>query len=136
VEVAAIAGELRQVFSNLLNNSLDAIEEGGTVKLRISPVALCTETGNRRVRIMVADNGRGINKTSRPSIFEPFFTTKGTLGTGLGLWVTKQIVDKHHGIIRVRSSCGGAMKGTTFSVVLPVTASSVGSAEPTTPATD
>jgi signal transduction histidine kinase len=68
----------------------------------------------------VADNGKGIGASSRQSIFEPFFTTKGPLGTGLGLWVSKQIIDKHGGSIRVRSSTGGARRGTVVSLLLPM----------------
>ena len=67
----------------------------------------------------VADNGRGIAAATMKQIFEPFFTTKGTVGTGLGLWVCKQLVDKSGGSIRVRSNTDGERRGTTFSVVLP-----------------
>jgi PAS domain S-box-containing protein len=119
VEVTAVAGELRQVFSNLLANSLDAIEEKGTIKLRVSTCA-AFHKGIRCVRVTIADNGRGIDASSRQHIFEPFFTTKGTVGTGLGLWVSKQIVDKHGGRIQMRSSTEGVRRGTAFSVVLPL----------------
>ena len=119
VQVTAVAGELRQVFSNLLANSLDAIDEKGTIKLRVSTGA-AFNNGHRCVRVTVADNGKGISASSRQHIFEPFFTTKGTVGTGLGLWVSKQIIDKHGGTIRMRSSSNGARRGTVFSVVLPV----------------
>jgi signal transduction histidine kinase len=119
VGITAVAGELRQVFSNLLANSLDAIGEKGTIKLRVSP-GTTFSTGRRCVRITVADNGQGISPSSRQHLFEPFFTTKGTVGTGLGLWVSKQIVDKHGGTIRMRSSNNGERRGTVFSVVLPV----------------
>jgi PAS domain S-box-containing protein len=121
VEVTAVAGELRQVFSNLLANSLDAIDEEGTIKLRVSS-GPAFNSGHRCVRVTVADNGKGIDASSRQHIFQPFFTTKGTTGTGLGLWVSKQIIDKHGGTIRMRSSSDGARRGTVFSVVLPVEA--------------
>jgi PAS domain S-box-containing protein len=113
VQVTAVAGELRQVFSNLISNSLDAIDEGGVIKLRVS-------AGNQRVRITVADNGKGIPPSVRQHIFQPFFTTKDKFGTGLGLWVSQQIVEKHGGSIRVRSNTNGVRRGTTFSLVLPV----------------
>jgi len=119
-EVTALAGELRQVFSNLMANSLDAIDHGGTIKLRVSATAPDFKSGRRRVRVTIADNGRGIGVSSRLHIFEPFFTTKGAVGTGLGLWVSKQIVDKHSGTIQLRSCTDGARRGTAFSVVLPV----------------
>ncbi|MGA2806867.1 MAG: PAS domain S-box protein [Terracidiphilus sp.] len=125
-EVTALPGELRQVFSNLMANSLDAIDQGGTIKLRISTAGPDFKNGHRRIRVTIADNGRGIGPSSRKHIFEPFFTTKGAVGTGLGLWVTKQIVDKHSGTIHVRSCTGGARRGTVFSVVLRV--------DPATPA--
>jgi PAS domain S-box-containing protein len=118
VPIMAVAGELRQVFSNLISNSLDAVGEEGTIKLRIS--AAPHQNSQRYVRVTVADDGEGISLSSRRHIFEPFFTTKGTVGTGLGLWVSKQIVEKHGGTIRVRSNPSGAQRGTVFSVVLPV----------------
>jgi PAS domain S-box-containing protein len=118
VQVIAVPGELRQVFSNLLANSLDAIEEKGIVKLRVSARTGCT-TRNHHVRITLADNGRGVPASSRQHMFEPFFTTKGAVGTGLGLWVSKQIIEKHGGTIRVRSSTDGSRRGTVVSVVLP-----------------
>jgi PAS domain S-box-containing protein len=119
VQVTAVAGELRQVFSNLLTNSLDAIDEKGVITLRVS-TGLASKNGGRCVRVTVADNGKGIDATLRQRIFEPFFTTKDTTGTGLGLWVSKQIIDKHGGIIRMRSSTDGVRRGTVFSIVLPL----------------
>ncbi len=119
VQVTVVAGELRQVFSNLLANSLDAIDEKGSIKLRVS-TGSAFNNGDRYVRVTVADNGKGVSAISRQHIFEPFFTTKGTVGTGLGLWVSKQIIDKHGGTIRMRSSIEGSRRGTVFSVVLPV----------------
>jgi len=119
VQITAVAGELRQVFSNLLANSLDAIDEKGTIKLRVS-TGTSFKNGLRCVRITVADNGKGIGAETRQHIFEPFFTTKGTFGTGLGLWVSKQIIEKHGGDIRVRSRREGNRRGTVISVVLPV----------------
>jgi PAS domain S-box-containing protein len=119
--VTAIPGELRQVFSNLLANSLDAVDDNAIIKLRISCSRLgCT--GRRCVRVTVADNGRGIGTAVLPHIFEPFFTTKESLGTGLGLWVSKQIVDKHGGSVRVHSRTRAQRRGTAFSVFLPVEA--------------
>jgi len=118
IEIIAIAGELRQVFSNLLVNSLDAMADGGTIKLRVSTGGSFKD-GRHRVRITIADNGQGISAHSRAHLFEPFYTTKGTVGTGLGLWVSKQIIDKHDGAIHVRSRFGGSNSGTVFSILLP-----------------
>jgi PAS domain S-box-containing protein len=119
LEITAVAGELRQVFSNLLANSLEAIDQKGVVTLR-SSIGVVLKDGRRCIRVTVADNGKGIVANSRQRLFEPFFTTKGAIGTGLGLWVSKQIIDKHGGTIRMRSSTDGPRRGTVFSVVLPV----------------
>jgi signal transduction histidine kinase len=113
MQITAVRGELRQVFSNLVSNSLDAIDERGMIKVRVA-------SGRQRVRVTVTDNGKGIAPSTLPHIFEPFYTTKDTVGTGLGLWVSQQIIEKHGGKIRVRSRLDGLRRGTTFSVVLPV----------------
>jgi signal transduction histidine kinase/DNA-binding NarL/FixJ family response regulator len=126
VHIVAVAGELRQVFSNLLTNSLDAIDFNGKIRIRISTHASAEDAAARMVRITFLDDGRGISPAARSHIFEPFFTTKGTVGTGLGLWVTKQIVEKHAGAIRLRSRSEGAKTGTVFSIVLPFETESAG----------
>ena len=115
--IRAVGGELRQVFSNLVVNSLESIGECGSVKLRITG-GQCAKCGERLVRITVADNGPGIREAIRSRMFEALFTTKGDTGTGLGLWVSKQIVEKHGGTIRFRSRATGAQTGTVFSIVL------------------
>ncbi len=120
VSAKVVAGELRQVFSNLLANSLDAVDEHGVVKLRCS--AMGSRNGSKLVRVTIADNGKGISPELKPHLFEAFFTTKGSVGTGLGLWVSKQLVEKHGGRIRVRSGTDGRRRGTTFSVVFPTDA--------------
>jgi len=118
MQVVGIAGELRQVLANLLANSLDATGQDGRIVLRASAFS-DTKDGSRWVRVVVADCGMGMSAATMKSIFDPFFTTKGTVGTGLGLWVCKQLVEKHGGSIRVRSSTHGARRGTTFAVSLP-----------------
>lgn len=107
------AGELAQVISNLLLNSLEAAPSGGAVALRIAPAEM---NGGRAVRVTVADNGAGIAPHDLARIFEAFYTTKKDHGTGLGLYVTRELVEKHGGSIRVRSQLG---KGTVFSILLP-----------------
>jgi len=121
LQVAAVSSELRQVFSNLLANSLDAIDEKGTIKLRVSR-STCVASGQTRVRVTVADNGKGIDAATLPRIFEALFTTKEATGSGLGLWVSKQLIDRYGGSMRVRSSTHGARRGTVFSVFLPTEA--------------
>ena len=118
LRVMGIAGELRQVLANLLANSLDAVGPDGKIVVRAS-ACVDPRNGGRRVRIAVADGGTGMTVETTRSIFDPFFTTKGTVGNGLGLWVCKQLVEKHGGSIRVRSSMKGDRRGTTFSVLLP-----------------
>lgn len=110
--MSGIQGELRQVISNLMANSIDAVPSHGTIHLRVSsfhvkPYAL---------RLTVADTGCGVKREDLHSIFDAFFTTKKDLGTGLGLWVTRQIVEKHGGVIKVRSKAGA---GAVFCVYLP-----------------
>jgi signal transduction histidine kinase len=116
-KIMAIGGELRQVFSNLLLNSIEAVGEQGTIKMRVS--RCWSGTGRRSVRVTVADNGTGIPLPSREHVFEPLYTTKGAVGTGLGLWVARQIVEKHDGKIQMRSCADGPRRGSTFSVLLP-----------------
>jgi PAS domain S-box-containing protein len=118
VQVTAVAGELRQVFANLLSNSLDAIGANGAIKLRVSRLQYL-RNGQSYLRVSVADNGSGIDKATLGRIFEPLFTTKVDIGTGLGLWVSKQIVEKHGGFIHVRSRDSGPYRGTTFAIYLP-----------------
>jgi PAS domain S-box-containing protein len=109
----AIAGEIRQVISNLLTNAVDASRPKGMVRVRTSRVTL---NGCGYARVTVADSGAGISIADQIRIFEPFFTTKKDVGTGLGLWVSSEIVRKHKGKIRLRSVEG---KGSVFSLFLP-----------------
>jgi PAS domain S-box-containing protein len=113
-------GELRQVFSNLLINALDATPSGGRIVLHVSRGRQWKHRGRDGARITLCDNGTGIKASDMPKIFEPFFTTKEQQGTGLGLWVSYGIVQKHQGDIRVRSSVVPGRSGTCFSVFLPV----------------
>jgi signal transduction histidine kinase len=116
--VQAVAGELRQIFANLVANAIDALSDGGRLAVRI---ACRGREGGCGVRVTVADNGAGIAPENRHNIFEPFFTTKKDVGTGLGLWVAQEIVSKHGGEIRVRSRTGEGRSGTVFTVFLPET---------------
>lgn len=117
-EIAAFPGELRQVFSNLIANAADAMPEGGRLQVRLRP-AFDHKRGIAGARVTIADNGSGIDRAALHHIYEPFFTTKEEVGTGLGLWVTKGIVDKHQGVLRVRSSTGRERHGTVFTLFLP-----------------
>src|ERR1700728_2270283 len=123
-EIYAIAGEIRQLIANLLSNSIDAVDSGGLIRIRIGANRLKGQhpTG---IRITIADSGRGIPPSARSKLFEPFFTTKKDVGTGLGLWVCTSIVQRHHGSIRVKSSTSPGRSWTVFSVFLPAGQESV-----------
>lgn len=118
------SGEIRQVLANLIGNALDAMPQGGTLSLRVRPgkqrrAASANASGLGGVRITISDSGVGMSEAVRKKIFEPFFTTKGARGTGLGLWVSAEIVQKHQGSLKVRSNQGPQRRGTTFSLFLP-----------------
>jgi len=112
--IKAFGGEIQQVIANLLSNSMDAVPDRGRIEFRLSRTPL---NGRAKIRLTIADTGSGIAPERLQSVFEPFFTTKEMYGTGLGLWVTRQILEKHGAKIRVRSKVG---KGTVFSIVFPV----------------
>jgi PAS domain S-box-containing protein len=118
-EIQGVAGELRQLFANLIVNAADAMPEGGRLRVRVARGH--EYSGNRRagVRVLFADNGSGISPQDRGRVFEPFYTTKKDSGTGLGLWLSEGIVRKHHGRIQVRSSARPGRSGTIFSLFLP-----------------
>lgn len=113
-KVWGLAGEIGQVLSNLLENALDAVNRGGHIILRTRDL---NDVGN--VLISVCDNGVGMSPETAERIFEPFYTTKSSRGSGLGLWVTRGIVEKHNGTIRMRTSQSEEHHGTIFSVILP-----------------
>jgi len=116
--VHARPGELRQAFSNLVANSLDAVPDGGDLTLRVGR-GRDWRTGMPGITVTVADSGLGIEPQHRHRIFEPFFTTKRETGTGLGLWLTREIVLRHSGRIRIRTNCRSGRSGTTVSIFLP-----------------
>ncbi|WP_263417985.1 PAS domain S-box protein [Terriglobus albidus] len=117
-EIYAVAGEIRQVITNLVSNSIDAVGSQGLIRIRIDATRLHSN-GSSAVRITVADSGPGIPFSLRSKLFEPFFTTKTDVGTGLGLWVCTNIVNRHHGSIRVKSNTTPGKSWTVFCVVLP-----------------
>ena len=91
---------------------------GGRLSLRIRS-STCWKTGIQGARITVADTGLGMSSETLARICEPFYTTKGSSGTGLGLWVTATILNKHHGHMHVRSSDQTSRSWTAFSLALP-----------------
>jgi signal transduction histidine kinase len=118
-DLAVDSGSLRQVFSNLLLNAAHAMPGGGRMHVRISRALEWAGLGRRGLRVTFADNGCGISAADMPRITEPFFTTKGTAGTGLGLALVKDTVEKHHGVLRVRSSTKSGRSGSVFTIFLP-----------------
>lgn len=114
--IVCFEGEMRQVFTNLFSNALDATASGGGRLIVRTKVLRYSSLHGSGIQVTVADNGNGIPAELSRRIFEPFYTTKGNRGTGLGLWVTKEIVAKHKGKVRVRSRVG---HGTVFVVFLP-----------------
>ena len=118
--LVGIPGEIRQLFANLLNNSIDAVRDRGRILIRVSQARELRDTERQGVRLTVCDNGPGIPLEIRKKLFEPFFTTKRDVGTGLGLWVISNILRNHEGSIRVRSSTEPGKSWTVFSVFLPV----------------
>jgi signal transduction histidine kinase len=122
IVVEGFPAELRQVFSNLIANAGEAVGAGGTVRITVKPqgageefAGLKTEAG---ALVEIADNGPGISEDVQAHLFQPFFTTKGEEGTGLGLWVSRGIVNKHGGRIHVESRTGADLHGTVMTVFL------------------
>jgi signal transduction histidine kinase len=120
VAVLSSPGELRQVIANLIGNSIDAMRSGGRLRIRISRERACRRDGVQCVRLTIADRGAGIPQELLPDIFEPFVTTKEETGTGLGLWVTNEIVGRNGWKIKVRSSRTPGRTGTAFSIQMPI----------------
>ncbi|HTF65615.1 MAG TPA: HAMP domain-containing sensor histidine kinase [Edaphobacter sp.] len=106
------AGEILQVLSNLLSNSIDALPLNGKLTIRVRKY-------RKEIHLTIADNGHGIPAAIREHIFDPFFTTKKDQGTGLGLAISKGIIERHRGSIRVRSSIRLGETGTSFRISLP-----------------
>lgn len=116
--VLCFEGDIRQVLNNLVGNAIDAMPHGGRLLLR-SREATDWRTGRRGIVVTVADTGSGMPENVRQHIFEAFYTTKGDSGTGLGLWISRDIVERHHGRLCVRSSRNPAHHGTVFTLFLP-----------------
>jgi signal transduction histidine kinase len=118
VAIICYDSEIRQVLNNLVGNAIDAMQStGGTLFVRTRE-AQNWRTGVKGITLTVADTGTGMNAEVLGKIFAPFFTTKGIGGTGLGLWICTEIVDRHHGLLRVKSSIKGK-SGTVFTLFLP-----------------
>ncbi|MGZ4895297.1 MAG: PAS domain-containing sensor histidine kinase [Candidatus Angelobacter sp.] len=120
IEITALAGEIRQAFSNIITNAIDAMPEGGSLLIRVSKSRKWDNIDVPGVRVTILDTGSGIAPQHVKDLFQPFFTTKEDVGTGLGLWITRNIIEKHGGAIHVRSRTGPEKHGTVFSIFLPL----------------
>ncbi len=116
-----IGDEVRQVVANLVGNAMDAMPEGGRLRVRVRGTRGWVEGWVEGVKIAIADTGHGIPAVVLEHIFEPFVTTKEKTGIGLGLWASDEIVRKHGGWIRVRSLSEGTVSGTAFAIFIPAT---------------
>lgn len=118
-ELFGFTGELRQVLANLVGNAADAMPKGGSLHVRLSR---CKAAGKQGISVVVADTGTGMSPEVRRRIFEPFYTTKEATGTGLGLWISDEIITKHRGKMFVRScqaKVHGDVSGTVFRIFFP-----------------
>jgi signal transduction histidine kinase len=113
--VLCLAGEIQQVFTNLISNALEALEDAGRMVVCVR--AASDGKGRDGVAVTIADSGSGMNRATLDQLFHPFVTTKGEEGTGLGLWVSKGILDNHHSTVQVHSKHG---LGTVFRIFMPV----------------
>jgi signal transduction histidine kinase len=111
--LSASRGELMQIFSSLITNAIDAMPGGGVLNISTR------ELVGQGIEILVRDNGTGISGENLDRVFEPFFSTKGQRGTGIGLWVARQLLEKRGGTINLDSSTEIPRTGTTVSVFLP-----------------
>lgn len=119
-EVECLAGDLRQVFTNLIVNALDAMGETGALVIRLHRSLNWRVPHQSGLRITLLDTGCGMDSQTRRRIYEPFFTTKKDSGTGLGLWLTSEIIERQHGSLHVWSSRLTGHSGTAFSLFLPL----------------
>ena len=115
--VQALQGEIKQLMANLISNAADAVAHGGKIRISMAPA----DQGDG-VEIKIADDGPGVAEKNRAQIFEPFFTTKEDVGTGLGLWVSKEIAERHGGKIELSPDRDADLGGAVFTVFLPYAA--------------
>ncbi len=114
--LTARKGEMIQIISNLIANSIDSMPNGGCLRIDVQETSMNDQDG---IVLVVQDQGSGITEAHLKHLFEPFFTTKKNVGTGLGLWVVKQFLDNHGGTVKVTSSAEHVNPGTMFTIFLP-----------------
>lgn len=116
-------GEMRQAFGNLVANALDAMGTAGGRLIVHCRDAMESRSGRKGIRIVISDSGSGISASAKEHIFEAFYTTKELAGSGVGLWLTSEVIARHNGRIRLRSRTEGRYRGTIFDIFLPEYAS-------------
>jgi signal transduction histidine kinase len=116
--ILCFENDIRQVLNNLIANAIDAMRKGGRLIARAHDT-MDIATGRKGVRLAIADTGHGMSAAVRARLFEPFYTTKALNGTGLGLWISEGIVQRHQGRLSVRSTQDPVHHGTVFSLFLP-----------------
>ena len=127
------SGEIIQVFSNLVSNAIDTMPQGGTLSISLSRTMKMEGDG---IQTIISDTGCGISRENLSKVFEPFFTTKGNLGTGIGLWVGRQLVERHGGQISISSTVDSQRSGTIVTIYLPFSGSEGKSKSPNGPEAD
>ena len=118
-KISVSRGEMIQLFSNLINNAIDAMARGGTLDISVQKKG---GPGGDGIQTVIRDTGIGIHDDHLEKIFEPFFTTKGNLGTGIGLWIAKQLTEQRGGQISVTSCTENGSSGTCFTIFVPFAA--------------
>jgi PAS domain S-box-containing protein len=117
--ISCMLSETQQIFANLIANAIEAMDQNGRLVTRIRPSRDWRDRTTRGMRVTICDTGAGVDRATVGRMFEPFFTTKTETGTGLGLWVVAQLLERHKGSVRVWSSQRPGISGTAFSVFLP-----------------
>jgi two-component system CheB/CheR fusion protein len=120
VDIACMPGEIQQIFANLISNAIDAMPHSGRLLIRLQPSRDWRDWKTPGMRVTFCDSGVGMDAATMRRIFEPFFTTKAETGTGLGMWVVAQLVDRHHGQVSIRSTQREQRNSTIISVFLPL----------------
>jgi signal transduction histidine kinase len=115
-KISVLKGDMVQVFSNIIANSIDAMSQGGKIHIYTDAAG---RSAGKGIRIVIRDQGIGIPQQHIANVFEPFFTTKGRRGTGVGLWVAKQLIEKRGGEIGVTSNTKAGNNGTEVTIFLP-----------------
>ena len=117
--VVCVPGEIQQIFTNLVANAIDAMPNGGRLLIRLRPSKDWRDYATPGMRITFCDSGAGMDRATMRRLSEPFFTTKADTGTGLGMWVVTQLLDRHQGHLRTRSRQGPITSGSAFCIFLP-----------------